>query len=398
MTSGFTIDLPTLFAVTVFIMATGGLLLLLSWLQNRTTAALALWGIGYLIAAAGAVLLTMRGVVPDGLGLAAGIGLVCLAYGVMWGGARCFEGRRIHLSWIACGAAIWVAACQVESFRDSVDVRVALASAILATYALLGARELWHARDKDLISRWPTLALVLLHAGFLLVRIPLADVLPFPVGAGPAQSMVSHVMTFEALFMAFCLAFLRVNMAKERAELQQRKAALADALTGVANRRAFFELGGPLLERTINDRRPAALMLFDLDRFKQVNDSAGHQAGDRVLKAFSDLAVATVRPGDLFGRLGGEEFACLLVNTSMTQALGAAERVRRDFEAMGFASAINATVSVGVAAATDAGRDLHALLASADLALYRAKAKGRNRVEPARAPLVLVDPLGAAVG
>ena len=92
-------------------------------------------------------------------------------------------------------------------------------------------------------------------------------------------------MAFEALFAAFCLPFLRVAMSKERAELAQRKAALTDSLTGIANRRAFFDLGGPLLEWAVADRRPAALLLFDLDRFKEVNDTAGHQAGDRVLKA-----------------------------------------------------------------------------------------------------------------
>ena len=197
-------------------------------------------------------------------------------------------------------------------------------------------------------------------------------------------------MAFEALFTTFCLPFLRVAMSKERAELAQRKAALTDSLTGIANRRAFFDLGGPLLEWAIADRRPAALLLFDLDRFKEVNDTAGHQAGDRVLKAFCDLVAASIRPGDLFGRLGGEEFACLLANATMAQALHTAEHLRREFEAMHFPGLEgNATVSVGVAMASEAGRSLPALLAIADRALYRAKADGRNRVAPA--PLVLVD-------
>jgi diguanylate cyclase (GGDEF)-like protein len=161
-------------------------------------------------------------------------------------------------------------------------------------------------------------------------------------------------------------------------------------LTGIANRRAFFDLGGPLLEWAVADRRPAALLLFDLDRFKEVNDTAGHQAGDRVLKAFCELVAASMRPGDLFGRLGGEEFACLVENATMAQALHTAERLRREFEAMRFPGLEgNATVSIGVAMASEAGRSLPALLAIADRALYRAKADGRNRVAPA--PLVLVD-------
>jgi diguanylate cyclase (GGDEF)-like protein len=186
-------------------------------------------------------------------------------------------------------------------------------------------------------------------------------------------------------------------MAKERAELQQRRAALVDPLTGVANRRAFFELGEPLLARTIASARPAALLLFDLDRFKQVNDTGGHQAGDRLLQTFSQLAAVWLQPGALFARLGGEEFGCLMPDISMTQALKLAEQLRGDFEAIGFRCPPTvATVSVGVAAAGNVS-SLNTLLAAADRALYRAKAKGRNCVEPARSPIALVEALGAAI-
>jgi diguanylate cyclase (GGDEF)-like protein len=144
-----------------------------------------------------------------------------------------------------------------------------------------------------------------------------------------------------------------------------------------------------------------ALLLFDLDRFKEVNDTAGHQAGDRVLQAFCDLVGASIRPGDLFGRLGGEEFGYLLANASMTQALQTAERLRREFAAIGFPDLVIApTVSVGVAMvseamASEAGRSLSAVLAVADRALYRAKADGRNRVAPA--PLILVEGKGGDI-
>jgi diguanylate cyclase (GGDEF)-like protein len=115
-----------------------------------------------------------------------------------------------------------------------------------------------------------------------------------------------------------------------------------------------------------------------------------------VLQAFCDLVGASIRPGDLFGRLGGEEFGYLLANASMTQALQTAERLRREFAAISFADlAIGPTVSVGVAMASEAGRNLSALLAVADRALYRAKADGRNRIAPA--PLVLVEGKGGDI-
>jgi diguanylate cyclase (GGDEF)-like protein len=131
-------------------------------------------------------------------------------------------------------------------------------------------------------------------------------------------------------------------------------------------------------------------LLFDLDRFKEVNDTGGHQTGDSVLQAFSHLVTTTVRPSDLFARVGGEEFALLLTDVPMAEAMRVAERVRGEFAQMPLAGlAANATVSVGVAMANEANRTLSSLLVTADRALYRAKAEGRNRV--AAAPFVLVD-------
>jgi diguanylate cyclase (GGDEF)-like protein len=395
--SHFMLDLPTLFAVTFFVTVVGGLLLLFTFLQNRNTPALAFWGTGYLVGATGAALLGGAGAgIPNAWSVCAANALVCGAYAFMWSGARSFEGRRVSIGLLLAGPAIWIVAFQFDGFAQSMTARIGLVSAISATYALLSACELWYARDRDLISRWPTLLLVIGHAGFLLARLAFAPTLAASAMSGHTQSTAVTVIAFEALFAAFCLPFLRVAMSKERAEFEQRKAALTDSLTGVANRRAFFDHGNPLLEGAIAERRPVALLLFDLDRFKEINDSAGHQAGDRVLQAFCDLVGASIRPGDLFGRLGGEEFAYLLVDGSMAQALHAAERLRRDFAAISFPHlVVNPTVSVGVAMASEAGRSLSTLLALADRALYRAKADGRNRVAPA--PLVLVEAKGDIV-
>lgn len=388
--SHFVIDLPTLFVITVFLSATGGLLLLFTFAQNRETPALAYWGIGYLLGAVAAALLVSPGLLPDSWSVGIANALACTAYGIMWGGARSFEGRRVHAPLILAGAAVWSLAFLFDGFAQSLPARFAIVSAINAGYALLCAWELLHPRDRELISRWPTLALVVMHAGFLLLRIPFAQVLTLSAATGQVHGPIVPIVALQMLFTTFCLPFLRVAMAKERVELEQRKAALTDSLTGIANRRAFFDRGGRLLQWAIADRRPAALLLFDLDRFKEINDTAGHQAGDRVLQAFTDLVAAAVRPGGLFGRLGGEEFACLLADVSIAQAFQIAERVRRDFAGLRLPDLeANVTVSVGVAMAGEAGRDLPALLAMADRALYRAKADGRNRVAPA--PLVLVD-------
>jgi diguanylate cyclase (GGDEF)-like protein len=393
------LHVSTLLAVTVFMMATAGLLLILSWAQNRSTTALARWGTGYLIGAPGAVLFALRGHISDFWSIDIANALIFIAYGLGWSGARSFEARQTPLAAILAGAGLWLSVCGIPAFHASLPARVGFASLIIAVYSLLAARELWRARDKELVSRWPAIALLAVHAVFVLGRAPAALVFPLPISTLDNGETWIAVFVFEALFTTFCMTFLVVNMAKERAELQQRRAAEIDALTGVANRRAFFAAGEAMLRRTIGQAQPLALLLFDLDRFKEINDTSGHHVGDRVLVAFGEIARAMLRPDDLFGRLGGEEFGCLLADTPMPEAVKIGERIRQAFERLSLDEAgmpWPTTVSVGVAMADEAGPDLTSLLAAADGALYRAKAKGRNRVELARAPLMLVEPAGAA--
>jgi len=134
-----------------------------------------------------------------------------------------------------------------------------------------------------------------------------------------------------------------------------------------------------------------SLAIFDLDRFKSINDGFGHAAGDAVLRRFGQTVQAILRADDALGRIGGEEFALLLPKMDIGDAMAIAERVRATFESDGKildGVAIGATVSAGVATAR---RDstVQSLLIAADAGLYEAKAKGRNRVERAPSEAVL---------
>ncbi|WP_296952335.1 sensor domain-containing diguanylate cyclase [uncultured Massilia sp.] len=182
---------------------------------------------------------------------------------------------------------------------------------------------------------------------------------------------------------AYCMVVRDISD-KRDAIAQRRRAAFSDHLTGVANRRAFFEAAELELARHRRTPRPTTLVLLDIDRFKDVNDRHGHPGGDAVLRALGGLLAGAVRQVDVVARIGGEEFAVLLPSTTLEGAVAVAEQLRRLVAAQAVPyddAQIRCTVSAGVAASDSEALGLDALMKRADRALYAAKANGRNRVE-----------------
>jgi diguanylate cyclase (GGDEF)-like protein len=181
---------------------------------------------------------------------------------------------------------------------------------------------------------------------------------------------------------------------KERGRADQRASdletlAAVDWLTGLYNRRHFETLAQAELARSQRYMRPMTVMMLDIDHFKNVNDTYGHASGDRVLQALSTVCLATKRDADLAARLGGEEFALLLPETTDIAATQFAERLRqqiRDCAPVVEGEKLPITVSIGIAGASMTTSGFHALLSNADQALYEAKHAGRNRVVVWRHP------------
>jgi diguanylate cyclase (GGDEF)-like protein len=166
-------------------------------------------------------------------------------------------------------------------------------------------------------------------------------------------------------------------------EMELRRRAGTDALTGLYTRRFFHEVGGREVIKARRDGAPLTAAFLDADHFKQINDKLGHAAGDAVLKALGPVCRAALRGTDLLGRYGGEELVLLLPGTSLTQALPVLERLRQDIAALEIPELKggHVTVSIGATELLPEDLTLDDLLARADRGLYRAKAAGRNRVE-----------------
>jgi diguanylate cyclase (GGDEF)-like protein len=168
--------------------------------------------------------------------------------------------------------------------------------------------------------------------------------------------------------------------------------ASVDTLTKVWNRRHFFELCNREMARAARLGTASAILMLDLDRFKSVNDTYGHNAGDAVLVAAAACWSAVLRQPDILGRIGGEEFAVLLPDTPISEARGVAERLRAATEALsivaGVGQKVSITMSIGCAPMAR-GEDLDAAMKRADEALYEAKSGGRNQVVVAASDRVL---------
>jgi diguanylate cyclase (GGDEF)-like protein len=163
-----------------------------------------------------------------------------------------------------------------------------------------------------------------------------------------------------------------------------------DQLTGVLNRGAIRDVLRRALDQAVRERTAVSVVFCDVDRFKSVNDSYGHPVGDAVLCEVAKRVGASVRPYDVLGRYGGEEFLIVLPGCSLLEAFGVAERVRASLGSEAIqtsAGPLPITASFGIATSSGDTRDLDELISEADQALYRAKEAGRNRIEGPSGPL-----------
>jgi len=383
-----TLDIHTLFLVTIYVEGILGLLLLFVWAQNMALRAVCWWGFAHVTRLASIALFGLYGSSPDLITIDLANALLFTAFAMTWTGARVFDGRPVEPVYLVTGAVLWLLVCRLPLVMDSNNVRSLIISGIITAYVWLTAYEFWCGRSEALISRWPAIVMFFAHGALFLLRTPMIALLPpASVGSGGVYGSVwMTVLSFEVLLLTISSAFLLLAMAKERTELRHRKAAMVDPLTGIANRRSFLLDASMLAKLHLANPRPTAFLVIDLDHFKSINDRFGHAVGDRVLEVFTEAARKSMRGSDLVGRLGGEEFAAVLADTSREKAVAVAERIRETFAQMAQevdGHPVCGTVSIGLVHCLERTLDVTELLAQADHALYYAKERGRNRVEVA---------------
>lgn len=187
--------------------------------------------------------------------------------------------------------------------------------------------------------------------------------------------------------LCYYAAIERDLTAHKKLQSELESLATTDSLTGLANRQAFLHRAEKEFLRAQRFSRPLSVVMIDIDHFKPINDHHGHAVGDAVLQQMTAICQSSLRGSDFMGRIGGEEFALLLPDTPMANAMYVAERMREQLSKTGICVengiTLGITASFGVAIVKETDREFNQLLERADVAMYHAKHGGRNQVKSA---------------
>ncbi|WP_394424995.1 GGDEF domain-containing protein [Vreelandella stevensii] len=374
-------DPPTLLTLTIAIAAAAALYLLMEWRGAREQALL-LWAAGFATVTVGSSLSLLRvnGFFLVGVWFANG--LLILAHWLFLLGVLRFVGQRPHPAWWLL-VAIWCALLLLPAPLTSSKLYLALNSLLVGLLALRASRALKLESDTATLGTRQLHYVLMIHGLFYVAKglLPLApntlvDLMAF-------QGAIIRISLVEGAMAILLIALSMTGTVRYQRERHITHLAERDALTSLLNRRGF-ESHAPRVLKRISPSQPGALLLLDLDNFKQINDLYGHAAGDHLLLALADIARQTLPTDALLARLGGDEFVFLLKDMNDDDVLHIGQQLRQRFHTVAshtYLTPAPVALSLGVTRLTQPIQDLHALLAKSDHALYQAKRRGRNRME-----------------
>ncbi|EFP67553.1 Probable diguanylate cyclase YcdT [Ralstonia pickettii] len=361
------------------------LLGLLGSLLRAGKAGIAEWFGANLAVVVALPLILLRGKIPDALSVVVANVLLALGGAAYYAGCARFLGRRPQWPILLAGVtAVGVAVIYWRYAVDSIPMRVF--STTLFSGAFCTALVWMLLRHSPAgRSTYPYRVTAIIAFVFGVCQL-IRGVYFLTLHAASNPSMFATAGSVLLLVVAAAimpiLSMSAMLMVHDALLADARDAANRDFLTGALSRQGFEALARRHVGRVLRHARPLALLILDLDHFKRINDTLGHAAGDAVLRAFVQMAQAQLRPTDVLGRIGGEEFALLLPDTDSGNAMHLADRLRKAAAAhvvMAGAQSCRYSLSGGVAV-WQPGESFDRLSARADRALYDAKHQGRDRI------------------
>ncbi len=381
----FELDLRTVLISISIINLLGMIVIFLLWRQYRQRFdGIGYWLVNFSLQFFALVFLSFRDLIPDFFSvLVSNIMIISGLIFLLFGFEKFLSARVNHtINYVLLG--LYIISHTYFSLKNP-DLALRKVSFSLATMLIFGQCLELLIRREIRAQRINSIGVALICVGLVLtslVRVIIVIVLP------PDQSFFeSNIYDTAVLlvyqFLHIALTFALTLMITRRLSNQLEDLAMKDSLTGLINRRYFFIRGLDEVKRAIRYKNPLSIIMLDIDHFKKINDTYGHEAGDKVLVCIASILSQNVREVDIAARLGGEEFAILVPNTNAVDALVLAERLRNEIESTScssLAGKANVTASIGVASLTPEMTDLDTLLRDADTAMYQAKGRGRNRV------------------
>lgn len=377
------VDLFTLYLLAIGTLFVSAGMTFWEHLTNpRRSRSLRILASGFAILAIGCATALVRWQVPFGIGSALTNLVMLSGYLLILGGIASLNGRHYRRS----SMVLLVVMALLWAIAGTAGQHLMWNYVSAAPIALISGLAAWEMRRcepmKSLGARYIVIAMAGIHALFYTARVL---VLPWaaPIFGAEFLAAVAKITMYEGVLFSVVLPMALLKLVRDETHNQLVLEAQTDYLTRIGNRRSFFEQGGAMVESR-GRQGPIAVFAFDLDRFKSINDRHGHHAGDEVLKRFAQAARQVLGPETILARIGGEEFAALLVGDAAQRAAALGEAVARLFaESVRDPVAslgIEATVSIGLAYYAEAVPVLPAALAEADRALYQAKSQGGNRL------------------
>ena len=342
-------------------------------------AGLAEWTAATFFFFASAVFFSLRGAIPDLFSIMLANLLLYVGTVLSYLGSRRFFGKPLHvMPWAVLGFLLVAAIFWWTYVQPGFSQRLVVSNTI---YAIVYA---FHIRLFLRQKRLSFAGCFMLGVLFLQISSLLGRLVSVAAGASGGgllePTFLQNLYVSIQSFTLLALSIAAILMATDGMRAEFERLLAHDALTGALSRTAIVKATSRELERCRRHSRTLSLLLVDMDHFKSINDTHGHQVGDHVLVNFVQCTKALLRSLDHVGRYGGEEFLILLPETSLKAAMAVAERIRADVSTKR-AKLPHYTVSIGIASSEeDPDNDtVNTLIARADQSMYRAKASGRNR-------------------
>ena len=377
-------DLKTIIFMSMLLTFMLSMLLAITRTHHKEVHGPGYWAVGNLVIGLGMVLVLIQLDAPKVIFLPS-MALIGAGLSLYINGIQAFIGRKPdHRIPIIVFGLLALIDAYFMLIRHDILLAIVLSALIFSAIYFYSAR-LTFSRDEGVVGNlfWIVSSLYLLMALLMLGRAVYASQASAEVFESFATWPINAYTFMLGAVSQFFISSLFVLMLSYKLNQSLESIATIDGLTSILNRRGLEDAALKMQDMCKRINLSMTVILIDIDHFKKVNDKYGHLTGDDVLRHIAKVVAGILRSSDVFGRYGGEEFCAFLPNTTESDAIGLAERIRAGVEASPLKldrGPIKTTISIGVADSVRAGYDFKGLIAAADGALYSAKNGGRNQV------------------